>query len=216
MAKKIKVLQHGVGVVGKAITRNLVEKTEIEIVGAVDVINIGKDLGEVAGLNRKLGIIISNDLDAVLSQTRPDVMLDASVSHTSEAFPFFMKAIEAGASVITTGEELFNPWLKEPELARKLDEAAKKHKVGVKGTGSVPGFMLDVLPLTFTGICKRVKKITVDRCLDSAEWAKSPTIRKIDGYGVNKAVADKMLASGEITLHVGIPEEMAVLADCLG
>jgi len=42
--------------------------------------NIGRDLGEVAGLDKKLGVLISNDPDSVLSQTKPDVVLHTTVS----------------------------------------------------------------------------------------------------------------------------------------
>ncbi|MFW6105050.1 MAG: hypothetical protein ACOC7P_00545 [Chloroflexota bacterium] len=215
MSERITVIQHGIGVVGKTVARIMAKKAEVEIVGAVDIANVGKDLGEVAGLE-KLGVTISDNLDAVLAQTKPKVMLDATFSHTKKVFPTFMKALEAGVSVITTGEELFNPWVNEPELARKLDDVAKKHGVAIKGTGLCPGFILDVLPLTFTGVCGEVEKIKVDRCLDSSELAKSPAIRELDGYGLPKEMADKKLATGEITLHVGISEEIGAIADCLG
>jgi len=216
MDKGIKVVQLGVGVGGKAMIKTMLKKARVEIVGAVDMLYAGKDLGEVVGLSEKLGIIVSDDLDSVLSQTKPDVMLDATSSFTKVVYPSAMKALEAGVNVISIGEELFNPWVNEPELARNLDDMAKKHGVSITGTGMSPGFVLDVLPLTFTGVCGEVKKIKVDRCLDSAEWAKSPHIRKIDGYGLPKDVAEKQLATGEITLHIAAPEQINVIADCLG
>jgi len=54
--EKIRVLAYGVGVVGGMIAKTLLEKEGVEIVGAVDVDRnkVGKDLGDVLGLGKKV------------------------------------------------------------------------------------------------------------------------------------------------------------------
>jgi len=215
MEERIRVVQHGLGVVGKVMARVMLKKMGIEIVGAVTRKSyVGEDLGDVVGINEKLGVIISNDLDSVLSQTRPDVMLDASSTHIKELYPIFMKALEARVNVISVAGEAFNPWHIEPELAKTLDETAKRNGVTVVGTGLHPGFYLDVLPLFFTGVCGEVRKIISDRCTDTARAG--PTFRSQIGLGLPKDVVEKKLAEGKTASRFGDATEIYFIADCLG
>jgi 4-hydroxy-tetrahydrodipicolinate reductase len=218
MVKKIKVIQCGLGSYGQDMVRIIAGKKSVELVGAVTRrSHVGEDVGDVVGLNGKLGITVSNDLDAVLSQTKPDVMLDATASHTREVYPQVIKALQAGVNVISICEELANPWVHEPELAKKLDKTAKKRGVSVVGTGLNPGFYLDVLPLTFVGVCAEVRKITVRRVTDlTHSVSTSPTIARNFGIGLSIEEAKKRLAEGKITLHVGLPETIHQLADAMG
>ena len=81
-----KVVQFGCGPIGCSVTRLAAKKSNFEIVGAVDLANAGKDLGEVAGIDRKLGVIISDDADAVLSKTRPDAVFHTTGSSLEKVF----------------------------------------------------------------------------------------------------------------------------------
>ena len=58
--EKIKVVLYGVGAVGSLIAKHLLQKKGIEIVGAIDVVKekVGKDLGEVLGIGKHVGVII--------------------------------------------------------------------------------------------------------------------------------------------------------------
>lgn len=214
MSQKIKVLQHGVGAKGKTMVEFMLRKKEIDLVGAIDLVNVGSDLGDVIGLNRRLGIVISDNLGAVLTETKPDVMLDATLTHTRGLYPIFMKAIEAGVNIISIGAQAFNPWVNEPELAKKLDEAAKKKRVSIIGTGMGTGFRFDVLPLYFTGICGSVSKITCNRVSDAAKTGH--TFRQRAGFGLSKDEAEKKLASGEVEMNLAYPDQVKFISDCLG
>jgi 4-hydroxy-tetrahydrodipicolinate reductase len=192
-------------------------KKSLQVVGAITKRrNVGKDLGEVAGIGKKLGITVSNDIDAVLSQTKADVMVDATGAHTRAVFSHLLKAVEAGLNVVTICEEMTNPWLKEPELARRLDKAAKSHGVTVVATGTNPGFYLDVLPLMIASACAEVKKLRVQRVVDMSGIVDSLTVLSAFGIGLAPEEVERKLAAGEITLHVGLPETMHLLADALG
>lgn len=50
----LKVVQCGCGVIGCSIVRLASNKPDIDIVGAVDITNVGRDLGEIAGLQKKV------------------------------------------------------------------------------------------------------------------------------------------------------------------
>ncbi|MFW6105049.1 MAG: Gfo/Idh/MocA family oxidoreductase [Chloroflexota bacterium] len=218
MKRNIRVILCGLGSYGQDMARIIISKKTTELVGVVTrSSHVGEDVGDVTGIDRKLGVIVSNDLDAVLSETKPDVMLDATASHTREVYPHIMKALEANVHVISMCEELANPWVHEPELAKKLDGTARKNKVSVVGTGMNPGFYLDVLPLTFAGACAEVRKIVVRRITDiTHSVSTSPTIARNFGIGLSIEEAKQRLAEGKITLHVGLPETIHQLANAMG
>ena len=48
----------------------------MELVGAIDIDKslVGKDIGEVSGVGRKLGVKISDQAEALLALTRPDIV----------------------------------------------------------------------------------------------------------------------------------------------
>ena len=75
MLKTVKIVSYGIGVIGKRLASHLLTKEGIEIVGAIDInpMIVGKDLGEVLG-HKNIGVIISDDVDKVLSRAK-DVVL---------------------------------------------------------------------------------------------------------------------------------------------
>jgi 4-hydroxy-tetrahydrodipicolinate reductase len=58
----LKIVQYGVGPIGSAIVRLLLTKKSFHLVGAIDIdeAKVGRDVGEVAGLQRDLGIKVSD------------------------------------------------------------------------------------------------------------------------------------------------------------
>ncbi len=214
MQREIKVVQHGVGRQGQLMVGFMLKKAAIKIVGAVDIVNVGKDLGEVIGLDKKIGISISDNLAAVLAQTKPDVMLDATFPYIEQLYPIFMKALEAKVNIISIGAGVFNPWISAPDLAKKLDETARKNRVSVVGTGMGPGFDQDTLPLFLSGVCSTVRKIVSDGVSDASQAG--PTYRRRWGCGLPKDEAERKLATGELKFLFGYAGQVRFLADCLG
>ncbi len=213
---KVRVVLCGLGAVGSRIAKFLLEKEGLEIVGAIDIAeeNVGRDLGEVIGIKKKLGIVVSDDADAVLSRTQADVMLHATTSFLKQVYPQIAKAVEYGVSVISTCEELSYPYIADASLARKLDEQATRHGATVLGTGVNPGFVMDTLPITLTGACQKVKAIKVTRSLDAAD-RRVPFQKKI-GAGLTPKELKEKMKMGEITAHVGLEQSMNLIASALG
>ncbi|MFW6105045.1 MAG: hypothetical protein ACOC7P_00520 [Chloroflexota bacterium] len=214
MDRKINVLQHGVGAKGKIMVKLILNKTGLNIVGAVDIVNVGKDLGEVVGHGGETGVSISDNLDATLAQCKPDVMLDATFSYLKQLYPIFKKVLEAGVNIISIAPQAFNPWVSEPELSKKLDETAKRNAVSLVGAGMSPGFHSDVLPVFFSGICGNINKIICERVSDVTK--SGPTFRRRCGFGLFKDEAESKLAVGEVQLMLAYPDDVHFIADGLG
>ncbi|HUU62341.1 MAG TPA: dihydrodipicolinate reductase [Dehalococcoidia bacterium] len=215
MMSKVKVVQYGCGPIGCSVARLASQRPDTEIVGAIDIDKslVGRDLGEIAGLNKKLGVSISDEVDAVLSQTRPDVVLLTTSSSLKAVYPQLEKCIRAGVNVASTCEELCYPYRKEPQLSAEIDKLAKANSVTVLGTGINPGFLMDSWPLFMTGVCQEVEAIRAVRVQDASS-RRGPFQKKI-GAGCTFDEFMERVAAGTLR-HVGLAESIAMIASGLG
>jgi hypothetical protein len=156
----LKGIVYGVGVIGKLVSRYMAEKG-VDIVGAIDVNPdlVGKDLGEVAGLNRKLNVVITDDADAVLSQRRADFAVVSIFSQMDRMYPIFVKCLEQKLNVLTPSEEALYSWTSSPALTAKLGKLAKMHGVTLTATGLQDVFRVNLISL-LTGANHSVESIS--------------------------------------------------------
>ena len=115
--------------------------------------------------------------------------------------------------IVSTTEELAYPTKANMRYARAIHQLAKKAKVAVLGTGVNPGFVMDALPITLTGVCERVEAIRVDRIQD-ARIRRLPFQQKI-GAGLTREQFQKKVDDGSVR-HVGLAESISMIADALG
>ncbi len=214
MRRKIRVIQYGVGAIGAGIVRLMMEKPGLEIVGAVDLdpAKAGKDLGEVIGIERPLGVEVASDARPLLS-SGVDVVVHSTSSYLTEVADQLMACLEAGAHTISTCEELAYPFRKHPELSARLDRAARQRGVVLLGVGVNPGFAMDKLVATLATACMRVDKVEVRRVVDASR-RRLPLLKKI-GAGLTVEEFEARVAAGA-TKHHGLPESAAMISDALG
>jgi 4-hydroxy-tetrahydrodipicolinate reductase len=213
--RKVKAVLFGVGAVGGLIAKFLLKKDGVEIVGAIDIAKdkVGRDLGEVLGINKKLGIEISADTNALLSRVEADIAIHTTASFLKDTFPQIASIVKHGVKVISTCEELMYPYYTEPKLARELDALAKKYKTTVLGTGINPGFLMDTLVITLSAVCQKIEKIQVVRVMNAAT-RRLPFQKKI-GAGLTVEEFRHKIEEKQITGHVGLEQSIAMIADAL-
>ncbi|NLW47243.1 MAG: 4-hydroxy-tetrahydrodipicolinate reductase [Firmicutes bacterium] len=74
--ERIKVLVSGAcGRMGREVIKAVVKDEGLQLVAAVDKINVGKDIGIIAGLET-LGVTIGDDLNERIVKDKPQVMVD--------------------------------------------------------------------------------------------------------------------------------------------
>ena len=214
--EKLRVVLYGIGAIGSNIAKCLLEKNGVEIVGAIDAAKekVGKDLGEVLGIGKRLGVAVSDDPDAVLSKVDASIVIHSTTSFLKQVYPQITKIVEHGVNVVSTCEELSYPYVTDPELAKKLDESAKKHKVTVLGTGINPGFMMDTLAIVLTGVCQTVERIKATRVLNAAK--RRVQFQKKIGTGLTIGEFKEKTEKKSITLHVGLGQSIFLIASALG
>ncbi len=212
--ERIKVVHYGLGHIGLMAAKIAVQNERLEVVGAVDVSaeKAGKDLGELLGTEKPLGITVSNKSQEVLT-LRPDVVVHSTGSRLSEVLPQLEEIVSRGADVVSSTEELLFAVGKNKQLVEKLDELAKENDVSVLGTGVNPGFVLDTLPAFLTSVCTNVKSIFARRIVD-ASTRREPLQKKV-GAGLSLEEFRRRVKEGRLG-HVGLIESVALIADCLG
>ena len=215
MKKKIRAIQYGIGPIGASIAKLLREKQAVEICGAIDTdpAKAGRDLGEVVGASdAPWGVTVSADASEVLAQAA-DVVIHSTSSALPKVMDQLLACLEAESCVVSTCEELSYPYRTHPELASKLDAAAKDWGVALVGTGVNPGFVMDKLVITLAAVSQRVDHAKALRVVDASK-RRLPLQRKI-GAGMNVDEFRAKVAEGVIK-HVGLPESVAMVADSLG
>ena len=213
--RKIRILLYGVGAVGSLVAKFLLEKEGLEIVAAIDAAKdkVGKDLGTVLGLGRKLGVIVSDDLDSTVSKTGADVAVHATSSFLKDTYPQVASIVMHGINVVSTCEELSYPYMAQRGLAGKIDTLAKKHDATVLGTGINPGFLMDTLVIMLTAVCQKINRIEAVRVMD-AGTRRLPFQKKV-GAGLTVEEFKQKMANRQITGHVGLQQSIAMIADAL-
>lgn len=213
MAERTKIIQIGMGPLGRMMTPVFARKKSVEILGAADVSKdvVGKTLGEIT--NESIDdIVVTDDLDALLS-LRPDVAVVTTVSELERLWPQIEPILDVGINVVSTCEELSYPWTTSPALSARIDRAAKDHAVSVLGTGINPGFLMDFLPIAATAVCNHVDSILIERIQDASS-RRLPFRQKI-GAGLSADAFAKRVTTKKIR-HVGLTESMHMVAARLG
>jgi len=229
MSNTIRVSQYGLGPIGSAVARHVVERAGLELVGGVDIApaKVGQDVGEAIGLGRPLGFVVVEKLaqvqaDAAASSAasscarsgvRSGVVLHTTSSYFDQFKGQVIEILEAGLDIVSTAEELSFPWLAHPQEAAEIDAVAKRVGKTVLGTGINPGFIMDSLPLSLTAICQRVDHISVTRIIN-ASTRRGPFQAKI-GSGMTVDDFNARMAAGRMG-HVGLPESVGMVFHTLG
>jgi len=213
--EKIRVVCYGVGAVGTRIAKFLLTKQGVQIVGAIDVAEdkIGKDLGRILEINKELGVIISDDVNSVMKKACCDVVIHATSSYLKDVYPQIAPLAKYGVNVISTCEELSYPYVSGPELANKLEALGLRYAMSFLGTGINPGFLMDTLIISLTGVCQKINKIKAERLMNAAT-RRVPFQKKV-GAGLTLTEFRKKMASKEITGHVGLVQSIGMVASAL-
>src|SRR5574341_99444 len=215
MSNTIRVIQYGLGPIGSAVARHVVEREGLELVGGVDIdpAKAGRDLGEVIGLGRPLGFAVAANLKAALSRAQADVLMHTTSSYFDLFKEQIVEILGAGLDIVSTAEELAFPWLAHPQDGAAIDAAAKRAGKTVLGTGINPGFLMDSLPLCLTALCQRVDRIDIART-QNASLRRGPFQAKI-GSGMTVKEFHTKMDAGRMG-HVGLPESMQMVFHTLG
>ncbi len=205
----IPVVVAGLGEIGRAIARPVLETAGLRLVGAVDPDPslAGKALEAVLG-TRCPGRVAAESRQA-LGAAEGGVLLQATTSYFEEARPQIEQAVRARLSVASTCEELAYPWLRHEAAAEALDRLCEKNDVAVVGTGVNPGFALDRLPAMLSQVTGPVRHVHGTRVVDAG--TRRAALQRTIGAGLAEEEFEARAERGEVG-HVGLAESAMLAA----
>jgi hypothetical protein len=210
---KTKTVQVGLGKIGREMAKLVASRQNFELVGLMDLDEnmVGRKASEVLGTDPGLDLRVTDNEEDILS-IEPDLVFHSTKSSIPKVAPQLKKFIEAGADVISTTEELSYPFLRHEEASKNLNQMAEENGVTLFGTGVNPGFAMDLLPLTFSGIAQQLEKVSVKRIQNASQRRRS--LQEKIGVGLTKSEFNEEVK--EKGGHVGLIESLALVGTGLG
>lgn len=187
-----RVVVYGVGAMGAIATRLLVDKGA-EIVGAVgrSQSKVGRDLGDVAGLGSRLGVLVEDDAESVLARGA-DIAVVCVSSYLSAMHDHFATCLRNGVNVATIEEETVFPWTTASDRAQSLDALAKANGVTLAASGAQDVFWLNLVA-TLLGASHTIQRVS-GRCRWNVDDY-GPEVANHLLVGRSKKEFDEMVAS---------------------
>ena len=213
--RRLRTAHYGLGDVGKQVVTILARRPDVQIVAALDTdpLKVGRDVGEVAGLARGLGVEVSYDPELLVNAVHADIVLHATTPYISVALPQLLPLLLSGKSVVSACDELVYPWTSHPDMAARLDAAAKEGGVSLVAIGTGPGFVTDSLPLFLASACAEVEALSVTRVIDLA--MESEAVRGAAGLGMTVDAFCKAADEGTVCFP-SLLDSVSLMAARLG
>jgi 2,4-diaminopentanoate dehydrogenase len=171
------------GTIGAACIREVIKQPEFELVGvfAYSKEKGGKDAGDLVGMP-KTGVKVTLDKEEIYKLDADCVLHCAMVeADTTTMDNDITRLLESGKNVISAAAYHFPP-LKGKEYKEKLENACKRGNASLHGSGIHPGFFIERLGLTLTGLCNRIEHFS---CKEINEMSRinNPLIMTNMGFG---------------------------------
>ncbi|MFN2536742.1 MAG: diacylglycerol kinase, partial [Mycobacteriales bacterium] len=203
----IRVVAWSTGNVGRHAIAGIDARPDLELVGVwvSSPDKAGRDAGELAGLGRALGVLATNDVDAILA-LQPDVIVDTAMADNRifEALADIEKLLRAGINVVASGPVFLQyPTGVAVDLAAGVTQAALDGGVSLFVNGVDPGFANDALPLVLTGISERIEQVRCVEVLNYNTYDQWMILHDVMGFGMPLGETGFLLNPGVLTMAWG-------------
>lgn len=185
---KRRVVVWSTGTVGRHAIKGIDAHPDLELVG-VWVSNpdkVGQDVGRLAGLDRDLGVVATNDKQA-LYDLAPDAVLHAAMTDDRifEAIDDLIDIVSHGINVVSSGPVLLcYPYgLGLDEYVDRIKAACLASGASLHVNGIDPGFANDVLPLVTSSLSQRIDLLRVSEIADYSTYYQPVVMRDLFGFG---------------------------------
>ncbi|WP_029113924.1 diacylglycerol kinase [Mycobacterium sp. URHB0044] len=184
----IRVALIGTGNCGSIALRQLINDARFELTGVwvSSDAKVGKDAGELAGLDGLTGVAATNDLDAILA-VKPDCVVYCAMGDTRlpEAMADIRRILAAGVNVVGSAPGVLQyPWQVIPDkYIDRVEESAQQGNSTVFITGVDPGFATDLLPFALTGTCQTIEQVRTMEIADYATYDGATVMFDVMGFG---------------------------------
>ncbi|WP_024801389.1 diacylglycerol kinase [Nocardia sp. BMG51109] len=204
----IRVAHIGTGNVGRLALGQLIDDPQYELVavGVSTPAKVGRDAGELAGLDVHTGIAATDDMDEVLA-TRPDCAVYCAMGDTRlpQAMADVQRILAAGIDVVGSAPgTLQYPWqVMADKYIGRVEEAARQGDSSVFITGVDPGFANDLIPFAFAGTCQEIEQVRCSEIADYATYDGSTVMFDVMGFGKPLSEMPMLFQPGVLSLAWG-------------
>ena len=204
----IRVAHIGTGNVGRLALIGLITNPQFELAGVCvsSEAKVGRDAGELAGLDVSTGITATNNLEALLA-TEPDCAVYCAMADNrmGRAMKDVGRILAGGINVVGSAPvPLQYPWQVLPDkYIAPLEEVAKQANSSLFITGVDPGFANDLIPFAFAGTCQRIEQV---RCMEIADYATydgATVMFDVMGFGTQPDEIPLQLQPGMLSIAWG-------------
>jgi 4-hydroxy-tetrahydrodipicolinate reductase len=209
-----RVAVYGVGQYGQEVIR-LAERQGWQVVAAFNRAGpkVGRDVGELAGLGRRLGVVVQDCERADFDLLEADIGVVTTTDRISENFPAYERLLSAGCNVICHGGEAIHPTAIDPELGARIDELAKANDVSFTGTG-IWDMSRVWSGLLVTGPCTQITSL-YHRSVTDTEGFAAPIVLGT-GTGMSPEEFDRTIAAPGASMGGLYPIVMHLVLSALG
>lgn len=169
----IRVAHVATGNVGRLALIELIANPQFELAGLCVSTpeKVGRDAGELAGLDVSTGIAAVDNLDALIA-AKPECIVYCAMGDTRlpDAMADVMRILAAGINVVGSSPGLLQyPWGVMPDkYIQRVEDAAQQGNSSLFVSGVDPGFANDLIPLALAGTCQRIEQV---RCMEIHDYA---------------------------------------------
>ncbi|MFC9978502.1 diacylglycerol kinase [Gordonia sp. NPDC127522] len=204
----LRVVEWSTGTVGRHAIAGIDARPDLELVGVwvSDPAKFGRDAGELAGLDRELGVAATGDRDALIA-LKPDcivhtAMTDDRVMESIEDLIFF---VENGINVVSSGPVVlqFPQGIQPDSLLDRIAAAGAAGGASLHVNGIDPGFANDALPLAMTSLSQRIDEIRCQEIADYSTYYQPVVMRDLFGFGQPLDTTPLLFAPGILSMGWG-------------
>ncbi|MGA9101610.1 diacylglycerol kinase [Aeromicrobium sp.] len=203
----IRVAAWSTGNVGKNAIIGIDARPDLELVGlwVSNPDKVGKDAGPLAGLDRDLGVLATNDVEEIIA-LKPDCVVHAAMSDDRlfEAMGDLERLLRAGINVVSAGPVFLQyPSGDAVGMAEGVTQAALDGGVSLYINGIDPGFANDLLPLGVTSISERIEEVRCMELLNYNTYNQRMIVFDVMGFGKPMDNIPMLLQPGVLTMAWG-------------
>lgn len=183
----ISTIVWGTGNVGRLAIKAVDAHPALELAGVLvhNPEKVGRDAGELAGMGRDLGVLATDDIDAVLAAKPGAVVYAASGDiRPDDALADVARAIGAGAVVVTPAlYALYDQGNAPAEVRDPIAAAVASGGGSLFANGVDPGWGNDILPLLISGLGAKVDVVRCQEIFDYTTYDQEDSVRYLVGMG---------------------------------
>jgi hypothetical protein len=180
----VRVAQWATGAVGRAQLQELIVNPDFDLVGVLvyDPAKDGVDAGELCGLP-PCGVAATTDKEAIFAGDAEVVVHAASKAHeVNTNAEDICRLLRSGKDVITTTSYNHLP-VYGPELTAEFEAACEAGGSRFHAAGENPGFMMERLVATVTGLSRSIDRIDLYEATDVSRVPSRPMLVDLMGMG---------------------------------